>query len=278
MRTGHLGPAGTFSHEAVRASGRAEGDELVPYASVHAAIMAVEHGEIDRALVPIENSIEGAITVTLDTLANEAAGVLIAGEEVLPVRHCLIARDDLALDAIEEVVTHPQAGGQCARFLRTRLPGARVLLASSTAEAVRRVAEAGGPRAAIGTELAAELYGALVLARDVEDEPENETRFVWVARTPSADPTGPGKTSVVFWGSGTDAPGWLVRCLSEFAFRGVNLTRIESRPRRQELGEYMFFVDLEGREGDDEVREALTGLATHAEHVRRLGSYPLARG
>lgn len=278
MRTGHLGPAGTFSHEAVMASGRADGDELVPYATVHAAIMAVEAGDIGRALVPIENSIEGAVTVTLDTLAGEAEDVHIVGEEVLAVRHCLIAREELALEAIEEVVTHPQAGGQCARFLRTRLPGARVLLASSTAEAVRRVAGAGGPRAAIGTALAAELYGARVLARDVEDEPENETRFVWLAREPSDDDGGAGKTSVVFWGAGTDAPGWLVRCLSEFAFRGVNLTRIESRPRRQELGEYMFFVDLEGREGDGPVREALAGLGTHATHVRRLGSYPAAGG
>lgn len=278
MRTGHLGPAGTFSHEAVRASGRAEGDELVPYGSVHATIMAVEHGEIERALVPIENSIEGAITVTLDTLANEAEAVFIAGEEVLPVRHCLIARDDLALDTIEEVLTHPQAGAQCARFLRAHLPRARLLLASSTAEAVRQVAETGGPRAAIGTELAAELYGARVLARDAQDERDNETRFVWLARTPSTEAHGAGKTSVVFWGAGTDAPGWLARCLSEFALRGVNLTRIESRPRRRELGAYMFFVDLEGRDGEAPVAEALAGLATHAEHVRRLGSYPAAAG
>lgn len=281
MRTGHLGPAGTFSEEAVRASGRAEGDEFVPLPTVREAIMGVQDGTLDRALVPIENSTEGAVTVTLDTLALDAEDVVITGEEVLPVRLCLIAREALELGEVDEILTHPQPAGQCARFLRERLPGARLLLAPSTAEAVRRVAEQGGRRAAIGTELAASLYGGRVLARGLEDEAENETRFVWLSRTPAAPPPGPeadaaarGRTSVVFWGAGTGEPGWLVRCLSEFAFRGVNLTRIESRPRRGELGEYMFFVDLDGRAEEETVAEALTGLARHAERVRLLGSYP----
>ncbi len=281
MRTGHLGPAGTFSEAAVRASGRAEGDELVPLPTVREAIMGVQDGTLDRALVPIENSTEGAVTVTLDTLALDAEDVVITGEEVLPVRLCLIAREALELGEVDEILTHPQPAGQCARFLRERLPGARLLLSPSTAEAVRRVAEQGGRRAAIGTELAASLYGGRVLARGLEDEAENETRFVWLSRTPAAPPAGPeadaaarGRTSVVFWGAGTGEAGWLVRCLSEFAFRGVNLTRIESRPRRGELGEYMFFVDLDGRAEEEPVAEALTGLARHAERVRLLGSYP----
>ena len=139
------------------------------------------------------------------------------------------------------------------------------------------MAEADGDWAALGNRLAAELYGCAVIEDGVEDLPENETRFVWLAR-PGAE-AGAGaqwKTSVVFWGAGDDAPGWLVRCLSEFAFRGVNLTLIESRPRRMGLGHYMFFADLEGRADDAPVAEAIRKLATHCEEVRTLGSYPAA--
>jgi prephenate dehydratase len=159
-----------------------------------------------------------------------------------------------------------------------------VLAGSSTAEAVRLVAEHDGPWAALGNRLAAERYGCQVLRAGVEDVPENETRFVWLARvgTPPGAPgatgnaLGPWKTAVVFWGVGSDAPGWLVRCLSELARRDVNLTRIESRPRKQGLGQYMFFLDLEGRERESHVRDALGALATHVEVLRVLGSFPAA--
>ena len=210
--------------------------------------MAVHDGAVDRAVVPIENSLEGPIGVTLDTLAEEH-DVTIVGELVLAVSPCLIAREPIELDAIERVVSHPQPLAQCARFLRDQLPAAEVVPAASTAEAVRIVAAERAPWAALGTRRAAELYGAAVLADGVEDEPGNATRFVWLARDArrrARRRRGPTKTSLAFWGSGDDSPGWLVRCLSEFAFRGVNLTKIESRPMRARLGHYRFFVDCEG--------------------------------
>ena len=278
MRVGFLGPPGTFSEEALLASGAA-GVEPLPLPTVYDAVMAVHDGRAERAIVPIENSLEGSVNATLDALAVETRDVAIVGETVHPVRHCLIAARHLELDEIETVVSHPQANGQCARFLRERLPGATVLGAASTADAVRTVAEAPEqPWAALGTRIAAELYGCEILRAGVEDVPDNETRFVWLARAdaPRDDSHGPWKTSLVFWGVGAEEPGWLVRCLSEFAFRGVNLTKIESRPRKQGLGRYMFFVDVEGRADDRPVAEAVAALAAQCEEVRTLGSYPSA--
>ncbi len=235
-------------------------------------------------LVPIENSLEGSVNATLDSLAMETEDVAILGEVVLPIRHCLIARTELELGDVQVVLSHPQANAQCARFLRTRLPTARVQIGTSTAEAVRTVAEHDGPWAALGNRLAAELYGGVVLRAGVEDVADNETRFVWLGPvgtppgTPgdSRPPQGPWKTAVVFWGVGSEAPGWLVRCLSEFAAREVNLTRIESRPRKQGLGRYMFFADLEGRDTEARVAEALESLRGHVEALRMLGSFPVA--
>jgi prephenate dehydratase len=284
MRLGFLGPAGTFSEEAVRAA-TDDGDassQLVPFPSIHETVMAVQTGAIDRALVPIENSLEGGVSATLDALALEAREVEIVGETVLSIRNCLIARSDLALDAIEVVVSHPQPLGQCARFLRSAVPHATVRAAASTADAVREVAATDAPWAALGPRTAAELYGCRVLREGVDDERDNATRFVWLARAgtppvaPGSDPATPWKTSVLFAGAGDQSPGWLVRCLSEFAFRGVNLTRIESRPRKGRLGHYLFHVDMEGRAEDAAVSDAIAALGRHCEEVRRLGSYPAA--
>jgi prephenate dehydratase len=276
-RLGYLGPPGTFSEDAVRSGADGDGAELVALRTVRDTVMAVHDGAVDRAVVPIENSLEGPIGVTLDTLAEEH-DVTIVGELVLAVSPCLIARSQMALDAIERVVSHPQPLAQCARFLRDNLPGAEVMSAASTAEAVRVVVAEPAPWAALGTARAAELYGATVLADGVEDEPGNATRFVWLARTPAEpDPSRPAKTSLAFWGSGDDSPGWLVRCLSEFAFRGVNLTKIESRPLRAQLGHYRFFVDCEGDARDDAVAGAVAGLHAHCERVQVLGSYPAAQ-
>lgn len=279
MRAGYLGPAGTFSHEALRAVAGEE-FEGVPLPTVYDAILAVEEGRVDRSLVPIENSLEGGVGATLDTLAAETGSVAIVGEVVHAVRHALIAREAVELAQIRTVLSHPQATGQCARYLRDELPGATVLPAASTAEAVRMVAERevpAEPAAALGTALAAELYGCTVLREGVEDAAANATRFVWLARTGVEPDRAPDKTSVVWWGSGDESPGWLVRCLSEFAFRGVNLTRIESRPRRLGLGHYMFFADLDGPASDPSVAEAVESLRAQAEVVRVLGSYPAAR-
>ena len=284
MRVGYLGPEGTFTQEAlVTAIGAAE-LELVSLASIHDTVMAVSDGAVDRALVPIENSLEGSVNATLDALAIETEDVRIVGEVVHPIRQCLIARTPLELSEIEVVVSHPHASAQCARFIRSRLPGARVLAGSSTAEAVRMVAAQDEPWAAVGNRLAAQRYDCQVLRAGVEDVPGNETRFVWLGpigappgSPPDAGlPLGPWKTAIVFWGVGSEAPGWLVACLSEFADRGVNLTRIESRPRKQGLGRYMFFTDLEGRDSEPDVAAALEGLGTHVEGLRRLGSFPVA--
>ncbi|HLY35682.1 MAG TPA: prephenate dehydratase, partial [Candidatus Limnocylindria bacterium] len=254
MQVGYFGPEGTFTQEALLAATRGVELETVPLPTIYDTVMAVHSGMVERALVPIENSLEGSVNATLDALAMETEDVAIVGEVVHPIRHCLIARSELSLDEIQTVVSHPQATAQCARFIRARLPRARVLAGSSTAEAVRMVAAHDGPWAALGNRLAAERYGCHVLRAGVEDVPENETRFVWLAPEgttagpPGTDVSlGPWKTAIVFWGVGSEAPGWLVGCLSELAERDVNLTRIESRPRKQGLGRYMFFLDLEGR-------------------------------
>jgi len=282
MRVGYLGPEGTNSHEALLDALPAVGGEQweqVPLPTIYDCVVAVQEGEVDRAFVPIENAIEGSVNATLDALVLDAEQAVVVGEAIHPIHTCLIAREPLELSAIETVVSHPQPIGQCAHFLRTRLPQARVTTASSTAEAVRLVAEgAVGPNAAaLGSRLAAEQYGCEVLNAGVDDVAGNETRFVWLApEGTAAGEHGPWKTAIVFWGVGAEAPGWLVRCLSEFAFRGVNLTRIESRPRKQGLGRYMFFIDLEGRAEEGPVAEALAGLRGHVEHLRVLGSFPAA--
>jgi prephenate dehydratase len=279
VNVGYLGPEGTFTHEALIAAAGSGELELVPLPTVYDAVMAVHDQSVERALVPIENSLEGSVNATLDALSLETEDVAIVGEVVHPIRHCLIARAELELEEIETVVSHPQATAQCARFIRTRLPDARVLQGSSTAEAVRVVAEHDGAWAALGNRLAAERYGCVVLRAGVEDVPDNETRFVWLARVGTAvGGSGPWKTAIVFWGVGSEAPAWLVGCLAEFASREVNLTRIESRPRKQGLGRYMFFVDLEGRDTEQHVADALAALNSHVETLRVLGSFPVWAG
>ncbi|MGI8595831.1 MAG: prephenate dehydratase [Thermoleophilaceae bacterium] len=276
MRVGFLGPAGTFTEEALRASAPGPVEE-VPYATVHEAIMAVQDGHADRAVVPIENSLEGSVTATLDALAADAADVRIVLEVVRPITHCLIGRAGTGLDEVRRVVSHPQAIAQCEGFLRARLPAAEVTPATSTAEAVRTVADSTEPWAALGSRLAAELYGAPVLAEGVEDRPGNETRFVWLAPAAAAAAAPEAtKTSIVFLGPGDRTPGALVGVLRELSGRAINLTKIESRPRRLGLGHYLFFLDLDGGEHDPPVAAALEALAGRVESLRVLGSYPSA--
>jgi prephenate dehydratase len=276
VRVAFLGPAGTFTEEALRASAPGEVLEL-PYPTVYEAVEAVKEGAADRAVVPIENSLEGGVAATLDALAAEADRVRISGEAILPVHHCVVAARQLELSEIERIVSHPQATAQCGRFLREHLSRAELVSAGSTAEAVRQVRGADGPWAALGSRLSAELYGCRILAADVEDDPDNLTRFVWLApRWEAPDPGPRAKTSIVFWGAGDESPGWLVSALHEFADRGVNLTRIESRPRRVRLGHYMFFADMEGGESEPSVSEALGALRGRVQTLRVLGSYPAA--
>ncbi len=295
-RVGYLGPAGTFSEEALLASAAEDAVEPVALASIYDTVLALRRGQVHWAIVPIENSLEGSINVTLDLLAGEERDVEIVGEALLRVRHALIAADELALGEIETVITHPQVPGQCTRFLRSELAGARVLPASSTAEAVRTVVRASERgQAAIGTELAARIYGGKVLRARIEDSDENETRFVWLGRVgperlgasmgaademPGIDEpplrasaAGEWKTSLVFWGEGADRPGWLVRCLDALARRQINLTKIESRPRRERMGSYMFFADLAGRAADPPVAEAIAEIRAVCRQALVLGSY-----
>jgi prephenate dehydratase len=287
LKVAFLGPEGTFSEEALFAAADRREIELVPLPTIYDCVTAVETGQVERAFVPIENSLEGSVSATLDSLVFESDEVRIVGEMVHPITHSLIARRRLALEEIGRVISHPQASAQCARFLRDRLPHAEVAGAASTADAVRLVAESNEPWAALGTRLSAEIYRCEVLLEGVEDHPENETRFVWLAeKTADSDQSSrrppPGrlgdraqlfKTSIVFWGL-PDAPGALVHVLQEFADREVNLSKIESRPLKQGLGRYIFFADLEGHESDEAIVSALAAVGTHADTLRVLGSYP----
>lgn len=277
MRIAYLGPAGTFTEDALKRA-VSEGDyEALRCTTVHEAILAVERGAAERAFVPFENSIEGSVRPTLDTLAFEAKAVTIAGEFDFSVHANLIARRQLPLAEVRVVLSHPQPLAQCARFLREQMRQAEARSASSTAEAVRLVAESDQPWAAIGALSAADRYGCTVLRERIEDEPDNITRFVWIAPagTP-AEGDGAWKTSLVFWELGEDHPGALVEALQVFSSRGINLSRIESRPLRSGLGRYMFFCDLEGGLSEPLVTEAVEALEQRAESVRVLGSYPVA--
>lgn len=276
MKIAYLGPAGTFTEDALGEAVPAGGFEPLRTLTIHDAILAVERGEAERALVPIENSVEGSIRPTLDTLAFEVSRVTIVGEHDYRVRVHLIAREGVQPGNVEAVLSHPQPLAQCARFLREKFPDVELRSVSSTAAAVRMVSESSRPWAALGARAAAALYDCKLLLEGVEDSEDNVTRFVWIApegTEPIGD--GPWKTSLVFSEVGADHPGALVECLSEFSTRGINLTRIESRPLRQGLGRYMFFCDLEGKASDEIVAEAIGQLGTKAASVRILGSYPL---
>src|SRR4051794_25912015 len=229
LRVAYLGPAGTHSEEALRASAPDDA-EAIPYPTIYDAVMAVHESAVDRAIVPIENALEGSVAITLDTLTLEADQVRIEAEGVHPVHHCVIAPSELSLSAVERVVSHPQATAQCAHFLREHLPRAEHVSAPSTADAVMTVCRADdGATVALGSSLAAELYDCHIVATNVEDHPDNVTRFVWLAPEHAVgEAAGGAKTSIVFWGGGDESPGWLVDVLNEFAGRSVNLTRIES--------------------------------------------------
>jgi prephenate dehydratase len=278
VRIAYLGPTGTFTEDALGEALGGKGDfEPLRTPTIHDAIVAVERGEAERALVPFENSIEGSVRSTLDTLAFDTEQVTIVGEHDFAVRAMLIARQGVNAAQVSAVLSHPQPLAQCARYLRENLPQAERRAVSSTAEAVRLVGESSEPWAAIGARSAAALYGCEILGEGIEDEANNVTRFVWIAPK-GTEPAGGGnwKTSIVFSELGEDHPGALVEALREFSSRKVNLSRIESRPLRQGLGRYMFFCDLEGSARDQPVSEAIEALRGKAESVRILGSYPTA--
>lgn len=280
---GYLGPRGTFTEEALHSKLDVGDRDLAPFATEQDVLMAVEAGQVKRGLVPIENSIEGAVNATLDILTFDV-NLLIEAEIVVPVHHHLIAPKDLSVSDVEELISHPQATAQCRKYVAAKLPKARVTAANSTAEAVRQVADMSGSRgaggggasraAAIGTELAARLYGLRVLDRKIEDFRDNQTRFVVVGRK-AAKRTGRDKTSVVCF-IHQDRPGSLLSILQEFAYRHINLTKIQSRPTKKALGDYCFWIDFEGHMEDGVVADALKCLQCKLREVKVLGSYPRA--
>ncbi len=280
----YLGPEGTFAHAAVGTLPVAAGARLLPMANVTLAIDAVRAGQADAALVPLENSVEGAVPATLDELANGAPLVIVA-ETYLPVCFELMTRRGTALTAIGTVATHPHAEAQVRRWLITHLPAAEVALVASTAAAATAVA-AGQYDAAVGAAVAAERNGLEILAHDIADSPGAVTRFVLLTRpTPPAAPTGNDRTSLVAY-LREDHAGALLEILTEFATRAVNLTRIESRPTKGRIGQYCFSIDCEGHIADERVGDAVAALHRVCADVRYLGSYvrrdgtrgPIARG
>jgi prephenate dehydratase len=271
-RIAYLGPAGTFSEEAaIQYAGEAA--DLLPFPSFAAAVAAVEAGQADEAIVPVENSLEGAVTPTLDLLIHQTR-LQIQAETVLPVRHFLIGRPGATVEGARQVLSHPQPLGQCRRFLEERLPEAAAVAALSTAAAVRDMLAADRPEVvAIGTRRAAALYGGAVLAADIQDNDSNVTRFVVLGRQ-SPPPTGRDKTSLCFTLPDAREPGSLYRSLACFAEAGINLTKLESRPSKEVLGFYIFLIDLDGHRADPTIAAALDRLRGLAETVKIFGSYP----
>ena len=275
VRVGFLGPLGTFTEQALLTQPDLAVAELVPLPTMADVLRATESGEVDLGFVAIENSIEGTVNVTSDTLAFDV-DVLIQREVVIGIQQHLMAVPGTTLADIEYVVSIPHATAQCRRYLFDHLPNVTTQAANSTSEAAQRVAEGRSSSvAAIGNELAAGIYGLEILARDIEDHPENQTRFVAVKPHVVPAPTGHDKTSIVV-AQRTDRPGSLLAILQEFAARSINLTKLESRPTKKALGDYCFLLDLEGHVADDVVADCLRALQAKHGVVKFLGSYPSA--
>ncbi|MCL4554292.1 MAG: prephenate dehydratase [Actinobacteria bacterium] len=270
-RFAYLGPAGTHSHRALLSIIGPE-DETEPCATIEEVFTAVERGKVEFGLVPIENSVEGAVNATLDSLAFDSE-LEIQQEVVRDIHHALCVAPGVTLAEVTQIVSHPQALAQSRRWITSNLLGKPVVAATSTAEAVRMATEQPGV-AAIGSEFAAETYGAEVLFDSIEDYAGNQTRFVLIGRG-MHERTGEDKTSLALFMK-ADRPGTLNMILSEFAFAGINLTKIQSRPTRKALGDYMFFIDLIGHVDDENVRLALDCLRLKLRRVKVLGSYPRA--
>jgi len=273
-RVAFLGPPGTFTEEALLAEADLAAGELVAMPTIPEVIATVEAGNADTGVVPIENSIEGSIDVSLDLLAFSSE-LLIQREMVRPVALNVVARRGTRLRDVRTLVSLPYATAQCREWLAAHLPNADIVAANSTADAVERAARSRARGiAAVGTRLAAELYGLEVLVADVEDHPENATRFVLVGHGVPA-PSRHDKTSVVVF-QREDRPGSLLAILQEFAARSINLVRLESRPTKKGLGRYCFVIDCEGHIADEVVADALRNLGAKHGRLKFLGSYPAA--
>jgi prephenate dehydratase len=271
----YLGPEGTFTEEALAwaLDGRAQG---VAMASINEALTACAEGACDLALVPIENSLEGTVHATLDALVHRYE-LLAVGEVILPIHQQLLGVAGATVAHIRRVLSHPQALAQTRRFRSAFLSAAEEIPTASTADAARTVAELADPDvAAIAPARAATRWGLSILSADIEDDPINETRFWLVAKGRLPEPTGSDRTAVVCF-QVSDRPGSLLALLTAFAARGINLTKLESRPTRESLGAYLFVIELEGHVTDPAVAAALADLALHGVRVKLLGSFPAAR-
>jgi prephenate dehydratase len=274
-RIGYLGPPGTFTEEALLSQEDLADQELVPLVTVPDVLAATQRGDLEIGFVPIENSIEGTQTTTLDALVFEY-DLLIQREVVIDVHMQLVGPKGLRLKDVTRVLAFPFAENQVRRFLAQRLPGAEVVPAHSNAEAARRLAEEELPgTAAVSTALAAELYGLTVLQADIEDHADNATRFVAVAPAGIPAPTGHDRTSIACFQK-ADRPGSLHSILGQFSARNINLTKLESRPTKKALGDYCFIIDLEGHIADEVVADCLRDLHAQLKNVKYLGSYPAA--
>ena len=272
-RIAFLGPPGTFGEEALLTQADLADGELVPMASHADVIAATASGDVELGFVGYENSIEGSVRSVLDQLIFEV-DLLIRREVVLPISQNLIAPPGTTLPDVTRVVSFPDAMEQCREFFARELPDAELIAANSTAEAVRQVAEERpSATAALGTALAAKLYGLDVLAPGIEDHPDNSTRFVLVAKEGIPAPTGHDKTSIVLFQT-ADRPGNLHLIAAQFAARELNLTRFESRPTKKSLGDYCFIIDFEGHISDELVADCLRNLRADVGNVKFLGSYP----
>ena len=276
VRVGYLGPPGTFTEQALLSQPDLAEAELVDQASIPEVLQAVEAGVVDLGFVPIENAIDGTVRLAQDAIAFNH-DLLIQREVVLDVEQCLLVRPGTALADVKAVVSIPVATAQCRAFLDEKLPGVEQRAANSTAEAARAVG-AGDEEglAAIGPQIAADLYGLDVLATDIADHDGNQTRFVLVARDGIPAPTGHDKTTLVVYQRANE-PGSLISILQEFAARRINLSRLESRPTKAGgLGDYCFVIDADGHIDDELVADALRDLHAKQGKVKFLGSYPAA--
>lgn len=271
MSVAFLGPRGTYSEEAAVAHAGDDG-ELIPFPSIPACVDAVESGDASEAVLPLENSIEGGVSATLDLLIHETA-LRICRELVVPIRHMLVAQEDIPLDRVKRVISHPQALGQCRRFLDRHIPQAEQVASLSTAGAVQSVVEGDDPETvAIGPGPAQKLYGGVVLSDDIQDNPTNLTRFV-VVRSEDAEPTGDDKTSIGITAD-ADEPGVLEKIIRPIAEARLNLTRLESRPTKGWLGTYVFLIDFEGHRSEQRVQDVLAEIEQRSTMLTVFGSYP----
>jgi prephenate dehydratase len=267
-RVGYLGPEGSFSHEAVSTM---DAIEAIACDSLSDLLAAVADGTLDQGLVPLENAIEGTVSATIDGLVFDH-DLVIEREIVIPIRLHLLTRRGATLGDVKVVRSYVHALAQCRTYLHTL--GVTVEQTASTSQAAREVADSDEPWAAVASSLAARLFGLDVLASDIEDHPDNATRFVVVGREVVATPTGHDRTTIVCF-QDADRPGSLYGILGRFAARDINLTKLESRPTKRGLGDYCFVIEFEGHVADDVVADCLADLQAHLTRVKFLGSYPV---